>query len=109
MAPLAAGAHDVEQAVQQTPHVRGARPTSGLGPRDQRSKQAELIIAERLAGPKVPNQSAIRECPHQRPPDGKILLRTVAVAIRHHRSNGVSLTFETGCKEPKDKYLPACA
>jgi hypothetical protein len=64
MAPLAAGAHDVEQAVQQASQIRGSRPTSQFRRRDQRFEQAILIIAERLAGPEVPHQRTILGCPH---------------------------------------------
>ena len=64
MPPLAAGAHEVEQAIEQPPHVRRPWTTSGLGRRDQRLQQAELGIRQRLAGPAVPNQRAIRRRPH---------------------------------------------
>ena len=64
MPPLAAGAHDIEQAVQQAAHVRGPPPTTGLGSWDQRFEQPILTIAECLAGPVIPNQSPIFGCPH---------------------------------------------
>lgn len=103
MPPLAAGAHDVEQAVQHAPHVGGARPTAGFGRRDQRFEQTELIIAERLAGPKVPNQSAIRACPHRRPPDGKIPFRTANGANHHRRLYSVARLSKRAVRDmPKD-------
>src|SRR4051794_3877673 len=36
MPPLAAGAHEVEEAIQQVSHVRGPRPSTGPGGRDER-------------------------------------------------------------------------
>jgi hypothetical protein len=59
MPPLAAGAHEVEEVIQQLSHVRGPRPLPGLGGRDQRLQQAKLIIGQCLAGAEVPNQRAI--------------------------------------------------
>jgi hypothetical protein len=59
MPPLAAGPHEVEQTIQQLSHVRGPRPPTGLGGRDERLQQAELILRQCLAGAKVPNQRAI--------------------------------------------------
>src|SRR5215213_9714960 len=64
MPPLAAGAHKVEQTIQQVSHVRGPRPSTGLGGRDQRLQQAKLIIGQCLAGAEVPNQRAISRRPH---------------------------------------------
>ena len=64
VAPLAAGAHEVEQAVQQVPHVYAPRPPSVLGGRDQRLQEAELVIRKRLAGAEIPNQRAISGRPH---------------------------------------------
>jgi hypothetical protein len=69
VAPLAAGAHEAEQPVQQVPlqqvpQVRGPRPTAGLGGRDQRFQEAELVIRQRLAGAEIPNQRAIGGRPH---------------------------------------------
>jgi hypothetical protein len=52
VAPLAPGAHDVEQPVQQAPHVGRARPTAGLGGRDQQRDQPVLLVVQRLPGPK---------------------------------------------------------
>jgi hypothetical protein len=51
--PLAAGAHDVEQTVQQAPHVGGARPATRLGRRDQRLDQPVLLVAEGSARAEV--------------------------------------------------------
>ena len=64
MPPLAAGAHEVEEAIQQLSHVRGPRPPTGLGGRNERLQQAELVIRQCLAGAKVPNQRAISRRPH---------------------------------------------
>jgi hypothetical protein len=57
--PLAAGADEIEQAIQQVPGVRRARPSAGLGGRDQRLKQLKLIVRQGLTGTEVPNQRAI--------------------------------------------------
>jgi hypothetical protein len=69
--PLAAGAHEEEQAVQQVPHVRASRPPSRPGGRDQRFQQPELVIRQGLAGAKLPNQRAISRRPH----DGRAISR----------------------------------
>ena len=61
MPPLAAGAHEVEQPVQQASHIRCPRPSPRLGGRDQRLQNPELIIGQCLAGPEIPDQRAIRE------------------------------------------------
>src|SRR5215207_1639155 len=63
--PLAASAHDIEQAIQQAAHVCGPRPPTGFGGRDERLQQPILVIAQRLAGPKIPNQHAILKRPHR--------------------------------------------
>ena len=62
--PLTAGAHQIEQAVQQVPDVRRARPPAGFGGRDQRLEQPELVICQGLAGAEVPNQGTISGRPH---------------------------------------------
>ena len=62
--PLAAGAHEVEEAVQQVPHVRASRPPSRPGGRDQRFQEPELIVRQGLAGAATPNQRAISGHPH---------------------------------------------
>src|SRR6185312_14504355 len=59
MPPLTAGAHQVEEAVQQLSHVRGPRPPTGLGERNERLQQAKLVIRQCLAGAKVSNQCPI--------------------------------------------------
>ena len=64
MAPLAAGAHNIEQAVQELAHVGRARPAAWLRRGDQRLDQAVLFIAQRRAGPEVPHQRTILGCPH---------------------------------------------
>ena len=64
MPPLAAGAHDVEQAVEQAPHVRRARPTARLGGRNERLQQPKLLVVQRLPGAEVSDQRAIFGRPH---------------------------------------------
>jgi len=59
MPPPAAGANEVEQVIKQVSGVRRARPSAGLGGRNQRLEQRKLIIRQGLAGTKVPNQRAI--------------------------------------------------
>jgi hypothetical protein len=59
MPPLAAGAHEVKEAIQQLSYIRGPRPPTGLGARDKRLQQAELVVRQCLAGAKVSNQQAI--------------------------------------------------
>ena len=54
MAPLTPGSHDIEQAVQHLPHIGGPGPTARFRWRDERLDQAVLIIAQGLAGAKVP-------------------------------------------------------
>ena len=63
-AATGSGAHEVEQTIQQLPHVRGPRPPTGLGGRDERRQQAELVVRQCLAGAKVSNQRAISRRPH---------------------------------------------
>jgi hypothetical protein len=54
VAPLAAaGAHEVEQAVQHPPHVGRARPSARLGGRDHRGQQGVLLVAEGLPGTEI--------------------------------------------------------
>ena len=68
VAPLATGAHEVEQAVQQPPHVGRARPAAGLGGRDQGRDQRVLLVAERLPGAEIADQRPALRCPHGVPP-----------------------------------------
>jgi hypothetical protein len=68
VAPLTAGSHEVEQAVQPPPYVGRARPTAGLGGRDQRREQGVLLIAERLPGTEVADKGPVLRCPHGVPP-----------------------------------------
>jgi hypothetical protein len=75
MPPLAAGAHDVEQAVQQSPHVRGPRTPAGLGGWDERLQETELVISQRLTGPEIPNQRAIHRRPHSGLQAGNLVQR----------------------------------
>src|SRR5215207_2221606 len=48
----------------EVPHVGRARPTAGLGGRDQRRDQPVLVVAQRLPGAEVPDQRAILGRPH---------------------------------------------
>jgi hypothetical protein len=57
-------AHDIEQAVQRLPHISSPRPTARFRRRDERFDQAVLVIAQGLAGTKVPNQGTILGRPH---------------------------------------------
>src|SRR3954447_11095666 len=68
VAPLTAGSHEVEQAVQQPPHVSRARPTAGLGGRDQGREQGVLLVPERLPGAEVADKGPVLRCPHGVPP-----------------------------------------
>jgi hypothetical protein len=61
MPPLAAGAHEMEQAIEQLSHVRGPRPPTGLAGRDERLQRAELAIAQCLAGAKPDLNSALEK------------------------------------------------
>ena len=71
MAPLTAGAHDIEQAVQHLPHIGRPGPSAGFRRRDERLDQAVLIIAQRLTGAKVSNQRTIQASTSQ-PPSRKL-------------------------------------
>ena len=64
MPPLAAGANEVKQTIQQVSHVRGPRPSTRLGGRDERRQQAKLVARQCLAGAKVSDQRAISRPPH---------------------------------------------
>jgi hypothetical protein len=64
MPPLAAGPHQVEQPVQQAPHVGRPRMASGFGGRNERFEQAVLLVAQGLTGPVIPNQRASLGRPH---------------------------------------------
>jgi hypothetical protein len=59
MPPLTAGAYKVEEAIQQLSHIRGPRPPTALGGRDERLQQAKLVVRQCLAGAKIPDQRAI--------------------------------------------------
>jgi hypothetical protein len=84
MPPLAAGAHDVEQPVQQASHVGGSWPAAGLGGRDEGRQQAVLVIAQRLARPESPDQQAVLARPHGGLQAGKPqnALTTVAATVK---------------------------
>ena len=56
MPPLAAGAHEIEQPVQQASQISRAQAASGLGGSDQRLQQSVLVIAQGLARAVVSNQ-----------------------------------------------------
>ena len=71
MAPLASGAHDIEQTVQHAPHVGRPGPPAGLGRREERLDPAVLVIAQGLTGAKVSNQCAIFGRPHHSLQNGK--------------------------------------
>ncbi len=53
MPPLATGADEVEEPVQQGPRVCRARLPAGLCRQDQRRKQPELLIRQRLPGTEI--------------------------------------------------------
>ncbi len=94
MPPLTAGSHDIEQAVQQAPHVRGPRSPAGLGRRDERLDQAILIMAQSLAG-KVAEPSAICRCPHAGLLAGEPQNATITAA--QPSSSHPADPFKTGC------------
>src|SRR4051794_14388301 len=114
MPPLAAGAHEVEQTIQQLSHVRGPRPSTGLGGRDERLQQAELIVRQRLAGAKVSNQRAVSRRPHRglqtgnrlkrcpigqdqpaKPAPSSLCKRALSRLYGNGRGFGLSLVIET--------------
>src|SRR3954471_22752174 len=100
VAPLAAGSHEVEQAVHQPPHVGRARPAAGLGGRDQGREQGVLLVAERLPRAKVADKDPALRCPHSVPPRRatpfpKPPARPLRLVIPLHRagfSNGLSIS-----------------
>ena len=75
MPPLTAGAHKVEQPVQQASQVGRARAASGFGGRDERLQHAELVITHGLARPIVPDQHALLRRPHSDLQAGNLLER----------------------------------
>src|SRR3954463_1387205 len=97
VAPLTAGSHEGEQAVQQPPHGGRARPTAGLGGRDQGREQGVLLVAERLPGAEVADKGPVLRYPHGVPPRRatpfpKPPARPLRLVIPLHRadfSNGV--------------------
>src|SRR3954452_17638723 len=72
MAPLAPGAHAVEQTVQQAPDVGGPGTPAGLARRNERLDQAILVIAEGLTGTNVSNPCTICGRPHRSLQKGEI-------------------------------------
>src|SRR5215217_1178771 len=67
--PLAARAYEVEQSVEQAAHLGCSWPPSGLSGRDERLQQPVLVVAQRLAGAKIPNQNTICRRPHHGLPE----------------------------------------
>src|SRR5687767_15356886 len=70
MPPLAAGADEVEQAVEHPPYVRRPGPAARLGRRDERLDQVVPLIAEGSATPQVSHRGAFLGRPHRRSPSG---------------------------------------
>lgn len=56
MPPLAAGAHEMEQPIQQASQVGRARAASGFGSRDERVQQVTLVIAQSSTGWRSPGR-----------------------------------------------------
>ena len=94
MAPLAAGAHEVEQAVQHPPHVGRARPAVRPAWRaDHRGQQGVPLVAEGLPGTDIADQRPALRCPHGVPPEGLLPSRTAdATAPPHARLDGASFS-----------------
>ena len=61
MPPLTAGVHEIEEAIQQLSHIRGPRPPTALGGRDERLQQAELVVRQCLAGAKIPTRTRLAD------------------------------------------------
>src|SRR3954469_1623018 len=68
MAPLAAGSHKVEEAIQPPAHVGIGWATAGLGGWDQGREQGVLLVAECLPGAEVTDEGPVLRCPHGVPP-----------------------------------------
>ena len=92
MAPLATGAHEIEQAVEQAAHVCGPRPPAGLSWRNERFDQAILVIAQSLARSKVADPSAIRGRPHCGLQTGKGSGGTLSTALVARQTNQHTLS-----------------
>ena len=96
VAPLASRAHDIEQTVQQAPHVGRPGPPAGLRRRQKRLDQAVLVIAQGLTGTKVSNQCAISRRPHRSLRNGNLSIRTAINLAFHPCSKEGGCTFKTG-------------
>ena len=97
MPPLTTGAHDIEQPVEQAPHVGCSWSSSGLGGRDDRLQQPVLVITQRLAGPVIPNQSTICGRPHPGLP--KENPRNAVTTADQTSSTRPAHPFKTGCEK----------
>src|SRR5215210_3707803 len=94
MPPLAAGAHKIEQTIQQLSHVRGSRPSTGLGQRDKRLQQAELVVRQSWPEPKSPtsarsagvHMAVSKQEPLATPPNRSGSTRQISPITPHHRS-----------------------
>jgi hypothetical protein len=96
MAPLTPSAHDIEQAVQHSPHIGGPRPTAGFRRWDERLDQAVLIIAQGLTGAKTSTRSSGVHIAASR-----MGISALPNSHRRDRSpalNGADCTFKTGSK-----------
>ena len=98
MAPLTPRAHDIEQAVQHSPHIGGPRPTAGFRRWDERLDQAVLIIAQGLTRAKVPNQHSILGFHITASRMGISALPNSHRRDRSPALNGAGCTFKTGSK-----------
>ena len=105
MAPLATGAHEIEQAVEQAAHVCGPRPPAGLSWRNERFDQAILVIAQSLARSKVADPSAIRGRPHCGLQTGKGSGGTLSTALVARQTNQHTLSKRALRLHPKVKNI----
>ena len=95
--PLAARPQQVEQAVQQAPHVGRPRTTAGLGGWDQWLHQPPLIVAQPLTRPVITNQRTVFRRPHRRPYDSQTVWNA-ATTPRSDRHADVSDLRKRGLK-----------
>jgi len=96
MPPLAPGPHEVEQAVEQPPHVRRPRSTARLRRRDERFDQVVLGVAQGLATPQVSDQGAFLGRPHRRSPSKGLLPNGHRAEPSPPLDRGYR-PFQTGC------------
>ena len=96
MAPLTPGAHDIEQTVEHLPHISRPRPAAAFRRWDERLDQAVLIIAQGLAGAKVPNQNSILGACIAASRMGISALPNSCRRDRSPALNGPDCTFKTG-------------